>query len=283
MAIPEKFCLRWTDFENNISGAIQELRNAEDFFDVTLACEDEQIQAHKVIISACSPFFCSILRRNKHQHPLLYLKGVKFTDLVAVLAFMYQGEVNVAQEDLNTFLAVAEDLKVKGLTQNQSQKASKDLPARTPDVQNVAKKEPPDRNDPEQQQNKRLRQDGDFQQQKQFTAQNTEDDDDIQEVVAVKAEPLASNIHENIQESSSSNYRISNANTVAVDQPLEQMYEEVYEPYENYEEGYEDPNAILAQANAENKGNPFGSKIFISSLNPFDLMMFNVFIVSYSI
>ena len=122
MAIPEKFCLRWTDFENNISGAFQELRHAEDFFDVTLACEDEQIQAHKVILSACSPFFRSILRRNKHQHPLLYLKGVKHTDLVAVLDFMYQGEVNVAQEELNTFLAVAEDLKVKGLTQNDSEK-----------------------------------------------------------------------------------------------------------------------------------------------------------------
>jgi len=122
MAIPEKFCLRWTDFENNISGAFQELRHAEDFFDVTLACEDEQIQAHKVILSACSPFFRSILKRNKHQHPLLYLKGVKHTDLVAVLDFMYQGEVNVAQEELNTFLAVAEDLRVKGLTQNDSEK-----------------------------------------------------------------------------------------------------------------------------------------------------------------
>jgi len=122
MAIPDKFCLRWTDFENNISGAFQELRHAEDFFDVTLACEDEQIQAHKVILSACSPFFRSILKRNKHQHPLLYLKGVKHTDLVAVLDFMYQGEVNVAQEELNTFLAVAEDLKVKGLTQNDSEK-----------------------------------------------------------------------------------------------------------------------------------------------------------------
>merc|ERR1719320_1940763 len=166
---------------------------------------------------------------------------------------MYHGEVNVAQEQLNDFLSIAEDLKVKGLTQNQSHTAVKDLPTRTPDIQNVAKKEPPDRKDPEQRQNKRPRQDGAFQQQKQFTPQSTEDDDDIQEVVAVKAEPIASNIHENIQESSSSSYGINNTNTVAVDQPLEQMYEEVYEPYESYEEGYEDPNAILAQANAENK------------------------------
>ena len=116
----EKFCLRWNDFETNISSAFKELRDDKDFFDVTLACDDEQIQAHKVILSACSPFFRNILRRNPHQHPLLYLKGVKYTDLQSVLNFMYHGEVNVAQEELNSFLAVAEDLRVKGLTQTQS-------------------------------------------------------------------------------------------------------------------------------------------------------------------
>ena len=114
----EKFCLRWNDFENSISGAFRELRDQQDFFDVTIACEDNQIEAHKVILSACSPFFRSILKRNPHQHPLLYLNKVKYDCIVAVLNFMYHGEVNVAQDDLSTFLAVAEDLKVKGLTQN---------------------------------------------------------------------------------------------------------------------------------------------------------------------
>jgi len=118
MGSSEKFCLKWNDFEKNISGAFREIREDKDFFDVTLACDDDQLQAHKVILSACSPFFRTILRRNKHDHPLLYLKGVKYADLVSVLNFMYHGEVNVAQEELNSFLAVAEDLKVKGLTQN---------------------------------------------------------------------------------------------------------------------------------------------------------------------
>jgi hypothetical protein len=121
----EKFCLRWNDFESNISSAFRELREDKDFFDVTLACDDEQLQAHKVILSACSPFFRTVLRRNRHEHPLLYLKGVKYADLVSVLNFMYHGEVNVAQEELNSFLAVAEDLKVKGLTQNNSSGSSK--------------------------------------------------------------------------------------------------------------------------------------------------------------
>jgi len=118
MASSEKFCLRWNDFEANISGAFREIRDEKDFFDVTLACEDDsQLQAHKVILSACSPFFRTVLRRNPHQHPLLYLKGVKSKELMSVLNFMYCGEVNVAQEELNSFLAVSEDLQVKGLTQ----------------------------------------------------------------------------------------------------------------------------------------------------------------------
>merc|ERR1712142_1426371 len=72
------------------------------------------------ILSACSPFFKAILFRNKHEHPLLYLKGILAKDMEALLNFMYHGEVNVAQDDLNSFLQVAEDLKIKGLTQNNS-------------------------------------------------------------------------------------------------------------------------------------------------------------------
>merc|ERR1712123_346581 len=125
MGSAEKFCLRWNDFESNISEAFRELREDKDFFDVTLACDDDQIQAHKVILSACSPFFRKVLRRNKHEHPLLYLKGVKYADLVSVLSFMYHGEVDIGQEDLNTFLAVAQDLKVKGLTEKSGDSPSK--------------------------------------------------------------------------------------------------------------------------------------------------------------
>ena len=110
----EKFCLRWNDFESNVSSAFKDIRDEKEFFDITIACEDEQLQAHKVILSACSPFFKNVLRRNQHQHPLLYLKGVSFRDMEAVLNFMYHGEVNVAQDDLNSFLQVAEDLRVKG-------------------------------------------------------------------------------------------------------------------------------------------------------------------------
>jgi len=138
----EKFCLRWNDFESNISVAFREIREEKDFFDCTLSCGARQIQAHKLILSACSPFFRSILRQNPHQHPLLYLKGVDFTDLQSVLNFMYHGEVNVAQEELNSFLAVAEDLQVKGLTQNNSQSNPKPEQSSVPPARPRPPKEP---------------------------------------------------------------------------------------------------------------------------------------------
>jgi len=175
----EKFCLSWNDFESNISLSFRELREEKDFFDVTLSCGDEQIQAHKLILSACSPFFRSVLKKNVHQHPLLYLKGVKFCDLQAVLNFMYHGEVNVAQEELNSFLAVAEDLKVKGLTQNNQpapQKTNppaftlpKPSPRPPPDRDPVLPPPPPKRARP--------------------LAIPNNHDDEIQEVVPVKSEP----------------------------------------------------------------------------------------------
>ena len=117
----EKFCLKWNEFETNLSVAFRELREEKDFFDVTLACDDSQIEAHKVIVSACSPFFRNVLRRNPHPHPLIFLKGVKFKELLSVINFMYMGEANVAQDELNTFLAVAEELEVKGLTQKTTE------------------------------------------------------------------------------------------------------------------------------------------------------------------
>ena len=127
----EKFCLKWNDFEANITSAFRDLKDEKDFFDVTIACGDDQVQAHKVILSACSPFFKNLLRRNQHPHPLLYLKGISFSGIQSVLNFMYYGEANIAQEDLNTFLSVAEELKVKGLTQSQNQQGSSSKPTQS--------------------------------------------------------------------------------------------------------------------------------------------------------
>ena len=120
----EKLCLQWNDFKQNVNSAFGSLRNDKDFTNVTLACEDgQEIEAHKVILAASSPFFEKILQKSKHPHPLIYLRGFQSKDFVSILDFLYFGEANVFQEDLDSFLVIAEEIHLKGLT-NQS---SKDL------------------------------------------------------------------------------------------------------------------------------------------------------------
>ena len=112
----EKFSLKWNDFQTNISKSFGILRQEKDFFDVTLISDDEtEIPGHKVVLSACSDFFKFILKRNSHSHPLLYLSGIHSTNLKLVMDYIYQGECQVYQDHLDSFLEVAQKLKIEGL------------------------------------------------------------------------------------------------------------------------------------------------------------------------
>jgi len=144
MAISENLNLRWDDFAANLSSALHNLRGDENFTDLTLVCADQQVEAHKVVLASSSKFFWRVLKKIKHSHPLIYLKGVKFKDLEAVLSFMYLGQINLAHEDLDSFLALAEELEVNGLTpgekvskansnrQNQGKSCAEQLHKSTP-------------------------------------------------------------------------------------------------------------------------------------------------------
>ena len=104
----EKLCLQWNDFKENIISSLGNLREDQEFTDVTLACEDgRRIEAHKIILAGSSPFFDNLLKRNKHSHPLVYMKGMKSEDMAAIVDFLYRGEANVFQESLESFLAIA--------------------------------------------------------------------------------------------------------------------------------------------------------------------------------
>ena len=112
----KKLCLQWNDFRDNVINAFGSLREDNNFADVTLACEDgKQLEAHKVILAASSPVFEDILRRNKHAHPLIFMRGVKSEDLSAIIDFLYCGEANVYQENLDSFLAISQELQLKGM------------------------------------------------------------------------------------------------------------------------------------------------------------------------
>ena len=115
----EKVCLKWNDFEHFAIKSFNNLREEKDFFDVTLVSEDQvQFESHKVVLSASSKFFKNILRLNMHNHPLLYLHGVHSTSLQLLLDYVYQGEVKVFHEQIDTFLNVAANLKISGLQES---------------------------------------------------------------------------------------------------------------------------------------------------------------------
>ena len=117
---PNKFCLKRNDFGEKIRSLFGDLREDREYTDITLACEDEHIDVHKVILAHSSPFFKRIISKTKNSSPLIYMRGMKARELVYVLDFIYKGEVDVFEDDLPGFLALAEELELQGLAGGQN-------------------------------------------------------------------------------------------------------------------------------------------------------------------
>lgn len=117
----EQFSLVWNTFPRNLSSGLYNLLTGEQLVDVTLAAEGQILRAHKLILSVCSTYFRELFKGNSCKHPIVILKDVNYRDLSAMLHFMYQGEVNIKQEDIASFLKVAEVLQIKGLTKNNDE------------------------------------------------------------------------------------------------------------------------------------------------------------------
>ena len=112
----EKFSLKWIDYQSNFNRSLAELRNETDLSDVTLISDDKvKFSAHKIILSSCSNVFKFIFKDSTHANPLLYLGGVSSVNLGFILDYIYYGEVNLYQEQLDSFLESAQKLEVEGL------------------------------------------------------------------------------------------------------------------------------------------------------------------------
>ena len=85
------------------------------FTDVTLAVDNETFEAHKLVLSACSPYFKHLLTSNKCRHPVIFLKDVESHHIALLLQYMYLGQIAVKREELSTFLRSADHLKIRGL------------------------------------------------------------------------------------------------------------------------------------------------------------------------
>ena len=119
----EKFCLKWNDFHSNVSHSFEMFRNEEYLHDVTLVSDDhKQVSAHKLVLSACSEYFKDIFKNNNkpNAHPLLCLNGVSENDLKNIMDYIYNGEVQIFQDDLDRFLNVAQRLQLEGLMESDN-------------------------------------------------------------------------------------------------------------------------------------------------------------------
>ena len=112
----EQLHLKWNAFQSTVSKSFSLLKQEKEFFDVTLVSDDQlQIPTHKIVLSACSKFFKSVLTKNCHSHPLIYLHGINSTNLNFILDYIYQGEVQIYQEQLDPFLEAGQKLEIDGL------------------------------------------------------------------------------------------------------------------------------------------------------------------------
>lgn len=109
--------LRWNNHLQNLQSLFENLYSEQSLVDVTISCSDGLLYAHKLVLSACSPYFENIFKANPCKHPILILRGIKHHDMQTLLEYMYVGSVDVVEEDLEMLLSVATELQIKGLMQ----------------------------------------------------------------------------------------------------------------------------------------------------------------------
>uniref|UniRef100_A0A4Y0APV2 BTB domain-containing protein n=1 Tax=Anopheles funestus TaxID=62324 RepID=A0A4Y0APV2_ANOFN len=131
MADDEQFSLCWNNFNSNLSAGFHESLQRGDLVDVTLAAEGQLVQAHRLVLSVCSPYFRKMFNQMpKNQHAFVFLKDVTHAALQDLIQFMYCGEVNVKQDALPAFISTAEALQIKGLTETGDSAPPQQSPAK---------------------------------------------------------------------------------------------------------------------------------------------------------
>ena len=128
----EKYSLSWHSYSDHLKSMMRELMMNEDFTDVTLVTEDtKHVKANIGILSACSPVFKDILKylkKEKNSSPLMYLRGMQFSEIEAILQFIYLGEATFYKEKMDKFMDVAKSLEIKELCNTDT------VPNNEPDV-----------------------------------------------------------------------------------------------------------------------------------------------------
>ena len=122
-----QFSIKWNNHESSIVRVFREMYDSETLCDVTIACEGESLQAHKLVLSACSPYFQYLFMANPCKHPIVILKDVQIGDMRLLIEFMYRGEVTVHKDQIATLLKTGETLQIREL-ERVVKKPSHDAP-----------------------------------------------------------------------------------------------------------------------------------------------------------
>ncbi|KAI4470099.1 btb domain transcription factor [Holotrichia oblita] len=123
MAATEQFSLRWNNFHSNLTSGFHDLLEAADMVDVTLAIDGHFLQAHKLVLSICSPYFKQLFKINPCKHPIVILKDVSHGNMKDILEFMYMGESDASSkkdDKVESFCDNDEDLEYNQYTENDS-------------------------------------------------------------------------------------------------------------------------------------------------------------------
>ena len=121
----ERYSLTWQTYSEHLGSMMKELMMNEDLADVTLVTEDKKlVKANINILSACSPFFKKVLRKEKFSNSIMYLRGIQFSEMESIMQFIYLGEATFYEERMDRFLAVAKSLEIKELcdAENETEK-----------------------------------------------------------------------------------------------------------------------------------------------------------------
>jgi len=121
-AAGQEFCLKWNNHRTTIISVMDTLLEEESLVDVTLSADGQFIRAHRVILSACSPYFRQLFKSSflNDKHPVIIMKDVDFDNLKSLVEYMYKGEANVPQHMLPSFIQTAESLQIRGLAEGAS-------------------------------------------------------------------------------------------------------------------------------------------------------------------
>ena len=126
---PEKYSLTWNAYLDHLRDMMKNMMN-DDLTDVTLVCEDKKhIRAHKNILSACSPVFKDIVQLDQSTKPIIYLKGIHFSEMESIMQFIYLGEATFYEGRMNKFLDIARSFEIKELCTDDTETYDDDEPS----------------------------------------------------------------------------------------------------------------------------------------------------------